>query len=45
MKVIEKIRMAATIVFVVAIALAVAYPQGVCSWVIGKFTGSIEGRF
>jgi hypothetical protein len=44
MKVIEKIRMAATIVFVVAIALAVAYHQGICSWLMEQFTGSMESQ-
>ena len=44
MKVLEKIRMAATIVFVVAIALAVAYHQGICSWLMEQFTGSMESQ-
>ena len=39
MKVIEKIRMAATIVFVV-----VAYHQGICSWLMEQFTGSMESQ-
>ena len=41
MKVIEKIRMAATIVFVVAIALAVAYHQEIGSWLMEQFTGKV----
>lgn len=44
MKVIEKIRMAATIVFAVAIALAVVYYQEIGSWLMEQFTGSMESQ-
>ena len=44
MKVMEKIRMVATIVFVVAVALAVVYHQEIGSWLMEQFTGSVESQ-
>ena len=44
MKVFEKIRMAAAIVFVVAIALVVAYHQEIGFWLMKQFTGSMESQ-
>lgn len=44
MKIIEKIRMVATIVFVVAIALAVVYHQEIGSWLMEQFTRSMESQ-
>lgn len=44
MNVLEKIRMTATIVFVVAIALAVVYHQEIGAWLMEQFTRSMESQ-
>lgn len=44
MKVLEKIKIITTIVFVVAIALAVVYHNEIGSWLMAQFTGSMESQ-
>lgn len=44
MKILEKIRMVATMVFVVAIALAVVYHQEIGSWLMAQLAESMKSQ-